>query len=294
MTTADSTAGRHGNAYNIFILILTVASLAIMVLLVLPINSATKDLLAFYDNAIAFIFLIDFFLNLTGSPSKKRYFINERGWLDLLGSIPTLGILQYAGLLRLARLSRLFRIAHLLRGQNKKRLVDDVVRHRAQYAVFITILLAFLVLVTASVIVLNAESRSDTANIKTGWDAFWWGFVTITTVGYGDRFPTTVMGRIAAMFVMTMGIGIIGALASIMASILVGSSPSEESATETSTEPSGLERELAGVKQELLALRRVVERLEGRAGHTEPPAVGDDRGTSMVDPALPGGGHTSA
>lgn len=223
MTTEVSSRSRHGNAYNIFILVLTVYSLVIMVLLLLPINSATLDLLTFYDNLICVIFLADFFLNLKQAPSKREYLLGERGWLDLLGSLPSLGILRATAVLRLFRLSRFARITRLLRGQNKKQLVDDVVKHRAQYAVFITILLTFVVLVTASLVVLNAESRSDTANIKTGWDAFWWAFVTITTVGYGDRFPVTAIGRIGAMFVMVMGIGIIGALASIMASILVGS-----------------------------------------------------------------------
>jgi len=281
---APANPSRHGNAYNIFILVLTVYSLVIMVLLLLPLPSATLDLLTFYDNLICVIFLTDFFLNLKQAPSKKGYFIGERGWLDLLGSFPSLGVFRATAILRLARLSRFARIARLLRGQNKKRLVDDVVQHRAQYAVFITVLLAIVVLVTASLVVLNAESRSDRANITTGWNAFWWSFVTITTVGYGDYFPVTVVGRIGAMFVMVMGIGIIGALASIMASILVGSGSSDGDG-ETSSEPSsgdlaGLRLELAGVRGELVALRQLVERLDGRGNRGEPRAEQSDRGST--------------
>jgi hypothetical protein len=67
------------------------------------------------------------------------------------------------------------------------------------------------------------ESVSPDANIHTGWDSFWYSIVTITTVGYGDRYPVTVGGRITAMFIMFMGVGIIGALASILSSLLVGS-----------------------------------------------------------------------
>ena len=259
---SDTEPINHGNAYNIFILVLTVMSLIIMVLLLLPINSATIDLLTFYDNFICVIFLFDFASNLLKARSKRDYFFRQGGWLDLLGSFPALPnpVLKWAGLLRIARLSRLARISKLLRGQQKKELIDDVVRNRAQYAGFITVLLTILVLVTASVVVLNAEARSEDSNIRTGWDAFWWAFVTITTVGYGDRFPVTVFGRIGAMFVMVMGIGIIGVLASIMASILVGGGESEEAAH---TGPD-VGAELASVKAELAALRATVDRIDSR------------------------------
>ncbi len=265
MSTRESEAVVHSNAYNIFILVLTVMSLAMMVLIILPLNSSTTALLTFYDNAICFVFLGDFVFNMMLARSKRGYFVDQRGWLDLLGSIPALGVFKFTGLLRLARLSRLARIMRLLSGKNRDALVRDVIDNRAQYAALITVLLGFLVLVSASIEVLNAESRSPDANITTGWDAFWWAFVTITTVGYGDYYPVTVMGRIGAMFVMVMGIGIIGALASILASVLVGDGSSSEAAPTTpAPETSALQGELAAVKNELATLRALVERIDVR------------------------------
>jgi voltage-gated potassium channel len=146
MSTEVNAGPEHSNAYSIFILVLTVLSLVIMVALVLPLNQVTSQLLIIYDNLICGVFLIDFFLNMRRSRPKGEYFIKQRGWLDLLGSIPTLGPFQFTALIRLARLSRLARIARILRGKNKKQLVQDVVRNRGEYAAFITVLLAFLVL----------------------------------------------------------------------------------------------------------------------------------------------------
>ena len=105
-----------------------------------------------------------------------------------------------------------------------------MLRNRSQYATFITILLAGMVLSTASILILHQESRSPGANITTGGDALWWGIVTITTVGYGDFYPVTTLGRITAVFVMFAGIGIIGALASILASVLVAPTDAEGTA----------------------------------------------------------------
>ena len=57
----------------------------------------------------------------------------------------------------------------------------------------------------ASILVLQHESRSPDANIRTGGNALWWAIVTITTVGYGDYYPVTTLGRPTAVFVMFSG-----------------------------------------------------------------------------------------
>ncbi len=276
MTAEAPVLRQHGNAYNIFILVLTIYSLALMVLLIVPLDPDTHNLINLYDNAICVIFLIDFGINLAGSHPRRAYFITRRGWLDLIGSIPSFGFIPFTALFRLARLSRLARITRMLRGQAGKDLVVDVLRNRSQYATFITILLAGMVLSVASLLILQEESRSPDANITTGGEAIWWGIVTITTVGYGDYYPVTTLGRITAIFVMFAGIGIIGALASILASLLVSPQPSEEPApdetpgvppaagattvdattdTAIAAELAGLRAEMAGQRAEIAALR---------------------------------------
>lgn len=248
MPTEPGTTNRS-NAYHIFILVLTVYALIIMVALLLPLSPATLVLLETYDNVICFVFLIDFGLSIRRAPSRSHYFFKERGWLDLLGSIPSFGVFRLAGLFRLARLSRLARISRILRTQNQADLVHDVVRNRSQYAAFITLTLAMLVLSLASIFVLQFESQSPEANITSGGDAIWWAVVTITTVGYGDKYPVTLGGRITAMFVMFTGVGIIGALASMLSSLLVQSPTSDSSSTPT------VDGELAAIRTELAALR---------------------------------------
>ncbi len=160
-------------------------------------------------------------------------------------------------------MSRFARITKLLRGENKKKLIKDVLENRGQYAAFITVLMALIVLTVASVLVLQFESVSPDAKILTGKDAFWYSMVTITTVGYGDYYPVTSGGRITAMFIMLAGVGIIGALASILASLLVGGSAPPE-AEETGTAPTPTtESELAAIKNELAALRLLIENKSG-------------------------------
>ena len=255
--TAEARVGpQHSNAYQIFILVLTIISLSIMALLLLPLDEATLTALTVYDNLICGIFLIDFAMNLARSRPKRDYFINGGGWLDLLGSIPTLGVFRFTALFRLARLGRVARILRLMRAKDQRSITADVVANRSQYALLITFLAALIVLSASTVLILQFETRSADANITTGGDALWWGFVTITTVGYGDTFPVTTLGRLTAVFVMLAGVGIIGSLASILASVLV---PQRDDTKDDDGEASpGLEAELAQIRTELAALRELM------------------------------------
>jgi voltage-gated potassium channel len=250
MEASSTSADRQSNAYELFILVLTVYSLVVMAALLLPtLSTPTVHLLSVYDNLFCFVFLFDFGLRMKRAPSKRGYFFGGRGWLDLLGSIPSFGLFRLTVLLRLARLSRLARITRIFRGQRKQELVRDVLDNRAQYAVFVTCLAAFLVLSLSGVMVLQFESHSSQANIETGGEALWWSIVTLTTVGYGDYFPVTLGGRITAAAVMVVGVGIIASLASILARVMI---PDDDN---------GSSAELQAVSQQLEELRQELSRL---------------------------------
>jgi voltage-gated potassium channel len=254
---------RRSTAYNLFIFVLTIISLVIMVVMLLPLNDAAIGLLQVYDNLICVIFLVDFFIRLSASPKKSDYLIKGGGWLDLLGSIPSFGVIfKYSILLRLARLSRLVRIMRILRGKSRQELVNDVVRNRSRYTGFITILLAIIILSSASVLVLQFESESPEAKITTGWDALWYSIVTITTVGYGDYYPVTFWGRITAMFIMVAGVGIIGVLASLLSNLLIGgiAAPAEQEKIEPVL-ASTVEQDIISIKNELIEMRHLLEKI---------------------------------
>ncbi len=256
----DSGRPLESQSYSIFMLVLTVFSLAIMVLLLLPLDAATLDALRWFDNMVCVVFLIDFAANLATSRPRREYFIDRRGWLDLLGSIPSLGFLPAAGLLRIARLSRLLRAMRMLSGTSRRELVRDVLANRGQYALLITFLSAFMVLSVSTLIMIQVESRSADANITTGGDALWWSFATITTVGYGDQFPVTAIGRLVAVVVMFAGVGIIGSLASILASVLV---PAPADAPAGMADEGLVAQELAAMRTELAALRQQITDIRG-------------------------------
>jgi voltage-gated potassium channel len=70
-------------------------------------------------------------------------------------------------------------------------------------------------------LVLLSEQNAKGSNIHSYGDALWWAVVTVTTVGYGDRFPVTDLGRAVAVVLMLVGIGLIGVLTATVASFFV-------------------------------------------------------------------------
>jgi len=79
--------------------------------------------------------------------------------------------------------------------------------------------------------------------------------VTVTTVGYGDQYPVTAFGRVLGAFVMFAGVGIIGALASILASVLF---PTPEKQTDSAAPIGDLKSELEAMHGELTAIRELL------------------------------------
>lgn len=248
---------QHGNAYLIFVLVATLLSLLVMVLALLPVSDATRDALIVWDTVLCVVFLADFVYNITGSKPASEYFLRRRGWLDLIGSIPTFGFYRYTILLRVARISRLFWIMRRLGRQRRKELVADILGNRGEYALSFTGLLGLVVVSVASILVLQFESSAPNATIRTGGDALWWAVVTLCTVGYGDFVPVTTFGRITGTVVMFSGIGIIGALASILASVLV--SPGQKSDSASSDDLARVREELALTQAELAELRKTTQ-----------------------------------
>jgi voltage-gated potassium channel len=80
------------------------------------------------------------------------------------------------------------------------------------------------------------EYQAQDASITTIGRAFWWAMVTTTTVGYGDEYPVTVWGRVVAVLVMLVGIGLIGTVSATVASWFVARKRETEDAEDHAAE----------------------------------------------------------
>jgi voltage-gated potassium channel len=267
--TTTASAAKKLTTYDLAIGILAIFSLIILVLLIfVPLSSSTEDTLNTLENLLCIVFLFDFFRSLFRAQKKWDYFVRGGGWLDLLGSLP----FSKFAVFRVARLFRVVRVMRTLRGNDFRKMLT---RRLAQSTLLFTLVVALLLIFLISGIVLYAENGAPNANIKTYPEAVWWAFVTITTVGYGDYYPVTTLGRTGAVILMFFGLGIIGVLSSFLSTTFIslesrrrerigaGKDNDEEYDDEENDkggdDSTNRDAELAAIREELAALRKLFE-----------------------------------
>ena len=170
-------------------------------------NSELYRLLNYYDWGLCAFFLYDFFEELFTSKNKAKYFFTV-GWLDLLSSIPVVHELRFARIIRVIRIIRIFHSAKLLIEYLRSN------RKSSLYGAIVMTLISIIIL--SSFFVLWVEQ--DVGNIKTAEDALWWTFISVTTVGYGDYFPVTNVGKLLASLLIMSGIVGFGTVVSFLSS----------------------------------------------------------------------------
>jgi voltage-gated potassium channel len=165
-------------------------------------NALLVSQLEIVSLVIWLIFALDVFLRLLLATSFLKFI--KSNWLEILAlTVPFLRVL------------RVFRAVIALRG------IKGFFRDRVNATGAYILVLLPLTWFTGAIAVLDAESANPNALITHLREALWWSLSTITTVGYGDRYPTTLEGELVAAVLMITGIALFSACAGMFASWLL-------------------------------------------------------------------------
>jgi voltage-gated potassium channel len=213
-------------------------ALALIFLLVLaaPILDPTMpdyvDTLLTVANVVIWaLFAVDYAVRLWLVDDRKRYVRTH---------LPDLAAALFPAL-RPLRLLRLFSIGHMLAQRARGGLAGEAAK-------LVTVASA-LVIFVGGVAILDVERNAPEANITQPTDAFWWALTTMTTVGYGDRFPVTEAGRLIGAAVMLLGIALLGVLTAAIAAWFIREISSKD------------EENLEPVENRIAALEAKIDRL---------------------------------
>jgi voltage-gated potassium channel len=241
-------AGRHEVSF-VEVLATLLSGYVLLQLLIeaiLPLSADTKAIMGYADHFVCGVFLLDFIARFRAAPSKIRFM--RWGWIDLASSIP---VGNWLLLGRFARVLRLVRVLRALRSM--QRLVRVLLKNRIPNTFLALTTVAVLLIATCGAAMLALERDAKDANITSVPDALWWATSTVTTVGYGDRFPVTGEGRVVAVVLMVAGVGLFGTLSGTIAASMMGPKPEEAETAQLLREMKVLRAELAELKATLNA-----------------------------------------
>lgn len=216
--------GRSQDAYDRFsaavdvpLTVLAAAWLPVLVVpLVVRVSPGTAGTLDDIDYAVWAGFAAEYLVKLYLSPS--RWLFVRRHPVDLLViAVPVLRPLRALRLLRLLRLITLTRAGLILSSTLKR--ARALLTHHGLHFVLLSVL---AIIGVGAATELAFEQHAPGATIHSFGDALWWAIVTVTTVGYGDKYPVSAGGRGVAVVLMITGIGLVGVLSATVASYFVG------------------------------------------------------------------------
>ena len=166
------------------------------------------------------LFTLEYILRIAISPKPFRYVFSFWGIIDFLAAIPMYFSLIFPGLqfvlvIRFLRFFRVFRILKIARFTNEARVLSDALRASAyKIAIFLTTILVLVLLLGTLMYVVEGQQQGFSSIPQ----SIYWAIVTITTVGYGDLVPHTVMGKFIASVMMITGYAIIAVPTGIVTS----------------------------------------------------------------------------
>ncbi len=235
--------------YDLFMFGITILSIINVGLYVFLDNQNLVFTIAAADFIISLFFIFDFFRLFLTAPHRGRYFFREFGWADLLASLPFPEV-------KILRVFRLVKAYGFIKRAGMKKIRKALSQNRASAAILTVFFVIIILLEFGSLGILALESGNPDSNIQSASDAFWWVYVTITTVGYGDTYPVTDYGRLLGAIVMLVGVGLFGVVTGYLANKFLPTGDDEKSEAVAINKDASIKQLHAEIKE----LRKIIEK----------------------------------
>tara|TARA_B100001113_G_C20955369_1_gene555027 strand:+ start:130 stop:855 length:726 start_codon:yes stop_codon:yes gene_type:complete len=219
-----TTNGRYAYLFDVWLLIFILLSCLGVILESVPsIQSSYGAILYFFEWFFTIMFTIEYFLRIYSAKKRFKYIVSAWGMIDLLAIIPTylatlyppIRVLLDIRILRLIRVFRVFKLKKYVTSGNTMMIALEKSRPKI-LAFLLFVLLISIVLGSLMYVIEGQKNGFDTLP-----DSIYWAIVTLTTVGYGDVVPVTLLGKVVASLIMILGYGIIAVPTGIVSAEIV-------------------------------------------------------------------------
>ncbi len=187
------------------------------------INAEFQIIFAIIEYVSIAVFTTEYLLRIWVSDKKLKFILSPMGLVDLISILPFYLPFIFnldLRIVRILRLFRLFRIFKLSRYSKSLRLVTDVLAE-TKSELIITVFFAFVLLLFSSTLMYYAENFAQPEKFASIIDSLWWAVATLTTVGYGDVYPITGIGKFLSAIIALIGIGFVALPTGIISSAFI-------------------------------------------------------------------------
>ena len=205
----DSKAGKQFDIVLLWVILLSVV--VVMLESVPAFGSNFKSFFAVVEWAFTIVFTIEYLLRIAISPRPFKYVFSFWGFIALLSIFPSFLSLVFVGyhyflVIRIFRLLRVFRVFKMARFNSETIVLIQALK-ASSYKISVFMLTVIAIVSIMGTLMYVVEGDAD--GFSSIPQSIYWAIVTITTVGYGDMVPHTVLGKILSSVIMIMGYAII-------------------------------------------------------------------------------------
>lgn len=232
-TLLNDLDSKHGKYFAFFIQFLIVLSLvSISLESVSSLNENYQQVFRSIEIFTIAVFTVEYILRTYAAENKRKFIFSWYGVIDILAIIPFYFTLLFAAnvdlrVLRAFRLLRLFRIFKVVKyNKSIDRLLKAIHSIKTELVMFLIVTIITL-FISASIIYM-AEYDAQPDKFSSVFHSLWWAVTTLTTVGYGDMYPVTVLGKIFSFIILMLGLGIVAVPTGLISSALVQQKSEEE------------------------------------------------------------------
>jgi len=226
-----------GNLFGTFIILLIVLNMVAIILeSIKTLEANYKWLFDGFEHFCLAFFTIEYVARMYTADIKSgqkgwrpyiKYFFSFMALVDLFAILPSLlililpqGMLANLQFIRMLRIMRIFRVLKITRYSSSLKMMGEVLKDKAS-DLSITIFITFVLMILASTLMYYAEHSAQPDQFPDIVHAFWWAVATLTTVGYGDVYPVTALGKILSGIIAILGIGLVALPTGILSSAFV-------------------------------------------------------------------------
>jgi voltage-gated potassium channel len=203
---------KPGKLFDVVLLWLILISVIVVITESIPeIHQSVYHIFRAIEWTLTILFSIEYLLRIWSSPKPLKYIFSFWGIVDFLSILPTYLDLFFTGYhyllnVRIFRLLRVFRILRLVRFNKEARFLLDAIKGSSyKIGVFLMAIFAMVTLMGTLMYVVE-DGKNGFTSIP---QSIYWAIVTITTVGFGDIVPQTILGKFVAAISMIIGFSII-------------------------------------------------------------------------------------